>query len=334
MATTIRDIARRAGVCIGTVSRVINNKDKVDPATRERILKLIQRTGYRPSALGRSLALQRSSTILLSVINVSDPYCAFLLKDVSSFCRARGYSTLLGDSSYSAAIEAEYLRRCLEGGADGAIVSPLPGNENISLFERVASSGFPLVLIDNPVPGLAANCVKYDDAAGARIAVEHLLGKGHRQIALCGWRMNFQTVRDRYTGYAQACRKAGVNEVLVTAPDGPGEWDPSAQLSELLRKPAAPSAILAENEMMAVTCIHALHRIGRRVPEDVAVVSFGEAATYPLAPIPLTTVMLHRQQAAQQAVHMLLDLIEQPKRRRAQPQTIVLTPELIVRESG
>jgi DNA-binding LacI/PurR family transcriptional regulator len=102
----------------------------------------------------------------------------------------------------------------------------------------------------------------------------------------------------------------------------------------LLRTPKPPTAILAENELMATTCVHALHALGKRVPDDVAVLSFGGATTPALTPMPLTSISLHPEQAAEEAVHLLLDLIAYPERRKAPPRTVVVKPELVLGESA
>lgn len=337
MPHTIRDIARMAGVCIGTVSRVLNNKDKVHPETRKKILDLIERTGYRPSVLGRNLALRRTHNILVEMFNIADPYCAGVVKKIAAHCRRRGYATLTGDCDYDPEIEAEYLRQARGGHVDGLIVSPLPAPPNAACFEELVRAHFPLVLMDSEAPGIQANCVCYDDAAGARLAMDYLFGAGHRRIAFCGWQMAFQTVRDRLAGYvaAHAGRApAPPPELILKAPRELKDWDAASALASLLRLAPPPTAILAENDIMALTCIHALARLGRRVPDDVAVVSFGAPAAEAFLPMPLTHVCLHEEQAVERAVELLFELIDNPKLRRRPARKIVIAPELVLGQSA
>lgn len=334
---TIRDVARKAGVCIGTVSRVINEKDRVDPKTRARIQALIREMGYQPSALGRNLALRRTHTILLSVFNIADPYCAQLLKDITRHCRAHHYGTLLGDADYDPVLEADGLRRLLDGHVDGAIVTPVPESGNGPLLKRLTASGVPLVLMDNRVPGVRAHCVKYDDAGGATEAMAYLFGKGHRRIGFFGCSLHFNTVRDRYEAFVKSHRARGTDgwaKYSLARSGGCQSGEVARRLAELLGAPEPPTAILAENELMATTCIHALHALGRRVPQDVAVLSFGGATAPALTPMPLTSVSLHPERAAEEAVHLLLDLIAHPERRKARPRTVVIEPELVPGESA
>lgn len=326
-----------AGVCIGTVSRVINNKDKVHPDTRRRIQELIEQTGYRPSALGRNLVLRRTHNIMVELFNIADPYCATLVKRITALCRQHGYSTLAGDCDYDPAIEADYLRHALDGHLDGLIISPLPGGENVSLFRKLVDTRFPLVLMDNEVPGVKADCVRYDDFAGALLAIDYLFNAGHRTIAFCGWHVGFSTVQGRIAGYLEAHARRSLKphpELILRTGNNPQQWDGMTALQELLRRNRALTAILAENDIMALACIHALQRLGRRVPDDIAVVSFGASSLAAYLPMPLTHVALREDEAVSQAVALLIERIEKPKQRKAPARQIIIKPELVIGRSA
>jgi LacI family transcriptional regulator len=336
MAVTIRDIARQAGVCIGTVSRVINDKDKVHPETREQIKALIAKSGYRPSAVGRALALRRTRTILLQVTNVADPYYARLSKLVTAACHARGYNMILRDADYDPAAEAETLRRCRDGAVDGLLLSPLSGTDNLPRFREVVRSGFPVVLIDNDVPGSGAHCVKYDDRAVTAMAVERLAARGHRRIAFLAWHREFPTVQDRIRGWRETLRRRRLpagDDLLVTLPADFRAAD-AGWLETRLREKPAPTALLGENEIVSAVCLNALVRLGKRVPEDVAVIGVGDALIDPLLPVPMTTISLGQEEACRTAVGLLLDLIENPSRRRAPARRIVARPFLVEGQSA
>ena len=333
----IRDIAALAGVCVGTVSRVLNNKDRVHPETRRRILEIIERTGYWPSALGRNLKSQQTNSILLTLGTVVDPYCAAMVRDIAHSCGQRGYRTLLGDLDYNPALEAAYLRDLHSGYVDGLIASPLPASKNTRLFRELVKVGFPLVLIDNDVSVAKANCVKYDDVAAAEMAVDYLVEKGHQNIAFGAWRMEYQTVRGRMRGYRQGLKRRGLairEEFLIEAPPQFSDWDLASQARKMFGRKNHPTAIVAENEIVAVGWIHAIRQLGRCVPEDVAVVAFGDAAASPMVPMPLTTVALPLKDAAETATELLVELMEPSRRRNGPPRKVVLPPKLIVRESA
>jgi len=333
---TIVDIAQMAGVCIGTVSRVINNKDKVHPATRQRILELIEATGYRPNALGQSLKRRRSQNILLEVCNIVDPYSSALSENISKRCHEIGYRMLLADSRLDPTLEAEHLLQVRDGNVDGIIISPIPVRDNIPLFRKLADSKFPIVVLDIAVPTVELNQVKYDDFAAGTMAMEHLFSKGHERIAFVQWWPEFQTVRDRRRAYAASCKKRGLSagaDYVVTLPKVFGDWN-KEMFDRLLKMPKPPSAILAENEIVAVACINFFLSRGMRVPGDVAVMGFGDAIMESLVPVPLSTVALNHDEACLKAVTMLKELIENRDARDRKPAIYVQQPSLVIRESA
>lgn len=334
---TIREIADMAGVCIATVSRVINGKDNVLPETRDRILKLIERTGYRPNALGRSLVLRRSQNVLLEHFEIADPYCVAIAGTISSYCRSVGYRMLLADCNFDASLEAEHLARVRDGGVDGLIVSPLPIPDNIAQYQELAASGFPVVVMDNAVPGVRMNCAKYDDRTAGTMAMDYLAAKGHERIAFVQrGRSEFHTVYDRRESYLESHRQRGlpVNPAyLVTMPVAFSDWSQAA-FERLLALPSRPTALLAENEIAAVACMNILLQCGIRIPEDIAVMAIGDTLLDALVPVPMTTISLHPDQAATKAVELLIKLIENPELRRKKPQVYVQKPSLVVRKSA
>ncbi len=331
---SIKDVAKQAGVCIGTVSRVINNADRVHPETRQKILKIIEETGYRPSSTGRALVSGRVHNILVVLHDTSDPYCAAISKIFSQHWHSLGYKMLLGDSNYDAEREREYLAYARDGSVDGLIVSPIPGQSNAATYRRLVKERFPFVVIDNRVEAVQTNCAKYDDQTAARIAIEHLAQNGHRHITFAHRRNEFQTVKDRLAGYLEALRrlKLPVN-ALFHEPLPHSLPDTSEAFRRLLLLKPRPTAILAENEITAIVCMNTLLKAGFRIPEDVAVVAIGDTLIDPFAPIPLTAVSLRQDLMCRQAVDILLALIDPPDSEKHSPVQAVIRPELIVRAS-
>lgn len=334
--TTIRDIAKQAGVCIATVSRVINDKENVLPETRERILALIERTGYRPNAMGRGLVLRRSRNILFEHFNIADPYCVALANSISDCCRTIGCRMLLADCKFDPTLEADHLSHARDGSVDGMIISPLPVRDNIPLFRELARSGFPVVVMDNTVPSVRMHCVKYDDRAAGTIAMDYLFQKGHQRIAFIQCWHDFHTIRDRRRSYLESHRKRDIPidpKHLVTLPYAFGEWDHKV-FEQLLASSAPPTALLTENEIVAVATMNILMQCGVRIPDDVAVMAIGDTLLDSLVPVPLTTISLHPDQAAQKAVALLAELIEDSGVRRSSPRVLVQKPSLVIRTSA
>ncbi|MEI6514812.1 MAG: LacI family DNA-binding transcriptional regulator [bacterium] len=332
---SIKDIAQKAGVCIGTVSRVINNLDRVHPATRRKILELIEETGYRPSAAGRSLVSGRTNSVLVVVHNIADPYCAAISKVFSNRWHNLNYKMLLGDSNYSPELEREHLARARDGSIDGLIVSPIPGHRNAAIYRKIAESGFPFVAIDNRVENVKTNCVKYDDADAASLAVEHLAGKGHRHIAFIHSRPEFQTVKDRLAGYRktiQQLRLPLLDEFQAPIPLVPAEA--SVSIRALMRRKPTPTALLVENEIMAMVCMNTLLQAGYKIPQDAAVIAIGDTLTEHFAPVPLTTVSLKHDLMCEKTVNLLKHFIDSPRSVKLTPVTEIIRPGLVIRASA
>jgi LacI family transcriptional regulator len=215
-------------------------------------------------------------------------------------------------------------------------MEPLPGTMNARHYKELIQLNFPIVTIDAQVPGVPLNSVTYDDVGIARLAVDYLFEKGHRRIAFLQWQSEFQTVKDRHEGYLESHRshKTAVNsEYCVTAPQSLENWDKDV-LGRLMELKQPPTAILAENEIMATLCVNALLRLGKRVPKDVAVIGMGDVLSDAFFPMPMTVVSLHHEAAMKKALEMLMELIERPELRKQPPQHYVQKPELIVRESA
>lgn len=334
-AVTIQDIARQAGVCIGTVSRVINNKDRVRPETRRRIQQIIDKTGYRPSALGRGLVTHQSYNVMLLLHNIADPHCVSVAKHLTRCCWSRGYRLLIADSDYEPALEAECLRNLQDRSADGLIVSPLAGRRNLDLYQRLYDSGLPMVAAMDRVPGTRIPCVKYDDVMAGRMATDYLLGRGHRHILFAGWHTEFQTVKDRYQGYVESHTGSGLQlrpDLRLQLPKSLSQARDT--LAGTLRIDRPPTALLAENEMVALTCLNALRQLGRGVPESMAVVVFGDQLPEGMAPLPLTVVALPEEQLGERAMELLFLQMEPSAPRPATAIVEAIRPQLIIRQSA
>ena len=331
----ISDIARQAGVCIGTVSRVLNNLDRVKPSTRERVLGVIQKTGYRPSSLGRGLVLGRTHTILLVLPDLADPYCAWLSRIIGHKCREYGYQLHLGDSGYDSQTEAAHLKQAHIGSVDGLIISPLPGPENQALLRDAAKSGLPIVALDNEIEGVPTCCVRRDDREVGRLGAEYLSAKGHKSVAFVQAHGAFQMVRDRLAGFEETCGTCGIPAAqrhVITLPAAVEAYE--ATLFEFFQRHPKVTALFAESENVALLCINILLYFGRKIPEEIAVMGVGDTLGKFMTPIPITTVSLDGDGLCQPAVVSLLSQIEHPQSRRGKPAQVVLPPFVKSRKSA
>ncbi|MBT3194387.1 MAG: LacI family DNA-binding transcriptional regulator [Verrucomicrobia bacterium] len=329
---TIDEIARLAGVSIGTVSRVINKRDKVRPETRERIQALIDQLGYQPSAAARNLASRRTQSIMLIVPNVTDNYYARLIRRMLQLGREHDQRIWLGVSDGEPDVEARYLSEAHEGNVDGLIVSSLLAEENTPHFLALAHRKFPVVHMSNECLNPRMNAVIYDDIAGAKLAMQHLFDKGHTRIAFCGATAHFRTVRERIRGYRESMAQAGypVDPAWLLVTETRLEEWPWENFDNLFGTKPPPTAIFAENDVMAIACLRRLRASSRHIPEDVAVVGFDN--TYPRHAVeqPLTTIALPLSDACRTAMEILLKEIGQPKEERTGNTVKMLPPSLVV----
>jgi LacI family transcriptional regulator len=332
MTSGMKEIARLAGVSISTVSRVLSGRTVVAEDTRKRVQAVVDRLGYEAHAFASGLASRRTGNILLVVPNITDDYYPMVVRHVTRACLRRRVRVFLGVSDFDAAAERELLRETRRLSVDGLLVSSLQREENLPVFVDLAHRRFPVVHLDNECFGVRLPTVKYDDREGARRVVRHLVERGHRRIAFLAAASHFQTVQDRLAGYRDALAEAGLpgaGEAAFIRDDGLAAW-PFDALAGYLRRRGAATALVAENDLMALACLRRMQAAGLRVPEDVAIAGFDNTCPPHLVEVPLTSVALPVEAACQAAIEMLFRQIEAPERKRAAPEIRVLAPELVI----
>ena len=326
--STIHDVAREAGVGVGTVSRVISGSPHVARDTRLRVEAVVERLGFRPTPAARALRRKRSSTIEVVIPLVTRHFYIEAL---------RGIETALAESDFTLVIrtierawdrDRVFDRVGMRGAADGVlIVSLLPAPD---LAHRLTADEVCAVLVDAEAPGMAS--VAVDHAAAARLGVEHLLTLGHRQIALIDSAEDLftETSRaDRASGYRAALAAAGIAappayaQVADFSPEGG-----AAALMTLLRLAAPPSAVFAGSDTQALGALEAARARGRRVPEDLSVVGYNDIDVAQYAG--LTTVRMPMREMGRQGAGLLLDLLARPGQ---PPSARRVDPELVVRRT-
>jgi LacI family transcriptional regulator len=331
---TIRDVARAAGVSKSTVSNVIRDAGKTTPQTRERVLEAIAAVGYRPNAIARSLVRRRTTTVGILVGDLANPFYSELAKLVEQRLTGAGYATMMCNTDGHAASEQARIESLLEHRAAGIVMLQSSGEWQVA--DELRAQGVPLVVVS--CWDETADCVAVDDAAGMRLAVDHLLRLGHRRIAyLSSGLVEPQTDRARFEGYRRALRAAGVRP----AKELRLRWEEPAYLASdheiargiepLLDGPDPPTAFVVSNDLVAIDLIETLGQLGHRVPADASVVGFDNIALAGLARVSLTTVAQPREALAELGATILLERIESgdvlPLRR------VRLPPELVVRAS-
>jgi LacI family transcriptional regulator len=324
------DVAREAGVSSMTVSRVINNKGDVSEATRDRVLAMIERLDYRPSGIARSLATQRTGTLGLVVPDVANPFFADVARGVEHGAYAEGYNVFLCNTEEDPERELAVLKSLEEKRVDGLVLcsSRLPEDQ----LRAVLTQHPRAVLVNRRLEGDRVRSVLLDDERGGRLATQLLIDAGHRKLGyLSGPRVS-HSGWERGVGYMAALEAAGVHpDPAWVRPCPPMVADGQAAARELLASHPEISALFCYNDLVAVGALQACADLGRRVPEDLAVVGYDDVPLAALVTPALTTCRVPRYELGSQTVGLLLDQINDCPE---ECDEIVLAPELVVRKSA
>jgi LacI family transcriptional regulator len=330
---TMSDVARQAGVSLMTVSRVINNKEGVKSETRQDILKVISKLGYRPSAIARSLATQETRTIGLVIPDVSNPFFADITRGVERLAYSEGYHVFLCNTEEDPLRELAVIQSLEEKCVDGLILcsSRLDDEKLVDLLARLP----PVVLINRCLSQNnenILNSVIIDDHQSGWLATQHLIQRGHQQIGFLAGPLASYSGLGRHQGYLAALQDAGISFepgwVSNCQPSVEGGYEMTRQL---LAKCPHLTALFCFNDLVAIGAIQACEEIKRRVPEDLAIVGHDDIPLAALVSPALTTCRVPRHELGTRAVNALLE------RLNGCPdgcQQIVLPPELMIRESA
>ncbi|MCS6827288.1 MAG: LacI family transcriptional regulator [Caldilinea sp.] len=330
---TIRDVARKAGVSVATVSYVINEGTRtVAPATRARVLQAMQALNYHPNASARQLAKQRSGAIgvvlagLQCISNFADAYFLGYIHGISYAAELYGYNVVLL-TNYQGVDKLTFLRQTIRSRlVDGFLLigSSIPDEVIVSLHREKC----PAVLIARRVPGHTVCSVQQDYFQGAYEATHHLTERGYRRIGFLGQALNFSYALERLQGYQKALSETGLpyEAALVKIPMQSRDDPALEEVSALLA--AGADALITDREIAVLNHLRAL---GVQVGDEVALVGLDESEAAAALDVPLTTLRPPKFELGRRAVEMLLDLIEG---RMPEPPEATLPMELIVRRSS
>lgn len=286
---TMRDVARRAGVSVMTVSRVVNDSARVDPETRSRVEAAITSLGYRQNAAASSLRRLGSASLSVGLVvdDVANPFCSALTAGVERVCRDRGHLLLSGSSASDAHIERALVEAFLTRRVDGLIV--MRAGEDHSYLAEEARRGVPIVFVDRAAAGFDADTVASDNLGAARIATTHLVRHGHRRIALLGDRLQFATAQRRRDGFHEALCEAGIEPDPALEQFGLSDAAAAQDaFGRLLDSPHPPSAVFAAQNLVTIGALRALHE--RQLQRAVALVGFDDVELAALLDPPVTVM--------------------------------------------
>jgi LacI family transcriptional regulator len=329
---TIYDVASEAGVAISTVSRVLNNSNDVSKSTRERVEVAIEALQFRPDRTAKKLAQKQTQALAVAIPTFTTPFHNELLKGARNGLRDRNVDLLLFDltSREPERTLNEYLKR---GTVDGLLlVGVTPKDDTIRELRALRA---PVVLLG--AHSDVFDCFLWDNVAGARAAVEHLIERGHRRIAMMVSHTEQGLQHERVDGYRQALQQAGIpfDQSLIQAGETPKHGGFSEEAGEeamlqLLQRAPDVTAVFASSDVQAIGAMKALRDTKKRVPEDVALVGYDDIK--PSRFIGLSSVDQEIQQVGFQAASLLLERMT--GKRRDETATVRIQSILRIRESS
>lgn len=332
---TIRDVAKKAGMSLSTVSLVINDKDNVSKETRRRVNEIISELGYHPQRSARGLASQSSGNIgfILTDDHFShaEPFYTRIFLGAEFEARKHNYYILLTTVAQTIKATKDLPRFLLEHNVDGVVIA---GKISASWIDFIAERNIPLLLIDYDLPRYNLSSVGIDNRTGAKLAVEHLRRGGHSKIGFIAGDIHHPSINQRYTAYQETLHGMGIEPsstwVDIAEPNTRMVDGYEAGKKIFSQNSDRPTAIFAANDAMALGCMKYLKETGLKIPNNVAIVGFDNIeAGLPVEPR-LTTVNVHREEMGCVAIRRMAEMIKD----KTDVVTKTVTPvELVVRES-
>lgn len=328
---TQKEIAQRAGVSTATVSRALNDQTGVNPRMRARILSIAAELGYTRNATAASLATSVTQTVAFVVrtrhAGADDPFYPLIMAGAEAYLSEHGYHVLLSSVDGHVAGGPYEIPAVSQGRVDGLLVA---GPDISSAFIiGMLTAGVPLVLIDNYLTQTAVNCVLNDDQGGAYAAARHMIGHGCRDIVFLSGPREWVSSRERAEGYRRAMEEAGLQPLVLHGSDTTIESGMVLMRQALERWPQL-TAVCTVNDAVAIGAIRAAAQLGRRSPDDLAVVGFDDTSWAAINEPPLTTVRVFKRRIGELAAQRLLDCIHHPG---DAPVKALVSTELVLRQS-
>ncbi|WP_405591515.1 LacI family DNA-binding transcriptional regulator [Streptomyces sp. NBC_01190] len=329
----IKDVARQAGVSVGTVSNVINRPDLVAEETRTRVQSVITRLGYVRSESARQLRAGASRIMALLVLDMGNPFFVAVASGAERTARAAGLGVMVCNSAQSVSEEREYLSLFAEQRVRGVLVTPADATGRS--LDALRGQGIPFVLVDRVSADPAVCSVSVDDVAGGRLAAQHLIAAGHRTIVYVGGPPEMPQVRDRRAGALTALAEAGLPadaliEVSAERLDVAAGRDAGSRLLGLGHR---PTAVFCANDLLALGVLQSMFAARISVPDEMAIVGYDDIEFAAAAAVPLTSVRQPAVSMGRLAAEMLLEETMGDPAGHRHRQT-VLQPELVVRGSS
>ncbi|MFE0507925.1 LacI family DNA-binding transcriptional regulator [Peribacillus butanolivorans] len=328
---TLQQVAKHAGVSTSTASLIVRNNPRISEATRKKVLKSMRELGYVYDRIAANLRSQSSDTVGIIITDISNTFFSEFLIGVHDALEEVGYTVLLGTTFDSVTKQDQLLSTMLEHRVGGLILCPVSESTQETI-NRLNEIDTPFVLAVRELPEVNSDYVGINYPEGARIAVNHLIEKGHKRIAFLGGIRESSTWIERMEGYREALSKAGleVDESLMidSAPTREGGLE---AVFKVLNNPDPPTAIFCFSDLIAFGVMQGLRMKGLIPGQDIDIVGFDNVPVAEIYHPPLTTVSSFPQRMGKEAANLLHQKMVNIDHEQ---QRIILNPELIIRESS
>jgi LacI family transcriptional regulator len=322
---TISDVAERAGVSVGTVSNVVNRPERVAEGTRTRVRAAIEELGWMPNGSAATLRAGRATLVGLIVPDIRNPFFTEVARGAEDLAAANGEAIVVCNTDWLLANERRALEALARQRVRGVIINP--AGEDERYLEWLTDRGIALVLLDHRRSAGLVPSVVVDDVLGGRLAGEHLVGLGHRRIALVNGPTSIPQCEDRRHGLIEALARGGLDAErdLVSIEVEAMDAQSGLAATDEIFAGGAPTAIFCANDLLAIGVIHGLRSRGLRAPDDVAVVGYDDVELAAMTDPPLTTVHQPTYELGATAYELL--------RGGAEAEQRSFSPHLVRRES-
>lgn len=325
---TISTVARVAGVSVASVSRVLNGLS-TRASTEQRVRLAVEQVGYVPDAVARSLKQGRTYQLAFAVADIGNPSYVAMMRAAESVVRENGYRLVVQSTGADPTEDAELVNGLARRYVDGLIISPI--RVTVKLLRALAHATVPVVVVGNLPEGSLVDNVRTDSGLGVRLAVDHLVATGRREIAMVDGPLDTVPGSVRSEAFTMALEATGI---------GAGTWiEQAADFTSAAGRVATrrllaryqPDAIMCANDLIAMGALRELAKRGLRVPNDIAIVGMDDTELAELSLPSLSSVSLQASTRGELAAHLLLDRIVNPK---LPPRRETVPPRLVVRDSS
>ncbi len=331
---TLQDIASQLNISKATVSIVLNghgDEKRVSKPTQERIIQFAKANNYKANHLARGLSLGRSDTIGLIVPNIGDNYFARIARRIERKARRSGYNVVFSSTGESKERESELIHTMLSRGVDGLILASSQKNKEDIL--ELKKSQFPFVLIDRCYPELETNYVGEDNEGGTSRATQQLVKMGRKRIAFVTLKIGLEVIHHRLAGYQLSMKENGLpveDEWVRKLEYEYSEPEMLEHIKSMVQAPSNIEGLVFATHYLAASGMRALKEINIRVPEDVALVSFGQMTAFDLVDPPVTSIIQPVDELGDRAVEILLENLSGENTRL---EHVILNNKLEIRKS-